>query len=42
MPSQARALGRSPEATPTTRGTRAAPTADTGATTPSLPAAKPR
>ena len=42
MPTHASRAGRSPETTPTSSGTTAAPTADTGATTPIRPAAKPR
>ncbi len=41
MPTQASRAGRSPRPTPTSSGTTAAPTADTGATTPIRPAAKP-
>ena len=41
-PIQVRMLGRSPSETPTNTGTRAAPTPDTGATTPIRPRARPR
>jgi len=42
MPTHTSALGRSPIETPTITGSRAAPTPDTGATTPIRPAARPR
>ena len=42
MPSQTRPPGRSPPTTPKSTGTRAAPTAETGATTLIRPVAKPR
>ncbi|UUZ58888.1 hypothetical protein LP418_22950 [Nocardioides sp. B-3] len=42
IPSQTSSSGRSPAATPTATGTIAAPTAETGATTPIRPAASPR
>ena len=41
-PSQASQVGRSPRATPTSTGSTAAPTADTGATSPIRPRASPR
>ena len=42
IPSQTRAEGRSPVATPTTTGTSVAPTPETGATTPIRPDERPR
>jgi len=42
LPSQTTSEGRSPVAAPTTTGTSAAPTADTGATTPIRPRENPR
>jgi hypothetical protein len=42
MPSHTRVEGRSPVTRPTTMGTSAAPTADTGATTPIRPEESPR
>ena len=42
MPAQTIAPGRSPVARPTTTGTRAAPTPETGATTPIRPEERPR
>ncbi len=42
MPTHARTLGRSPTTNPIAVGSTAAPTAETGATTPMRPAAKPR
>ena len=42
MPSHTSSAGRSPVATPTQTGRRAAPTAEIGATTPIRPAASPR
>ena len=42
MPTQTSAEGRSPASTPTATGTRAAPTPETGATTPIRPEDSPR